>query len=136
LGVVLDASDKLDERVKSFFQLAKRQRIPERETEYEAIRKDYYRVLDNAGMQIFRQCTINFLLHYVVHLFMIRDFVFMMIYGFADEKVNQANQLYELVDRYLRKLDQELHKFKMELEADNAGITEILEKRKCAIHLN
>ncbi|KAK2096503.1 Inhibitor of growth protein 3, partial [Saguinus oedipus] len=33
------------------------------------------------------------------------------------------------VDRHLRKLDQELAKFKMELEADNAGITEILERR-------
>ena len=32
------------------------------------------------------------------------------------------------VDRYLRKLDQELSKFKMELEADHAGITEVLEK--------
>lgn len=30
----------------------------------------------------------------------------------------------------MRKLDQELAKFKMELEADNAGITEILERRK------
>ena len=26
-------------------------------------------------------------------------------------------------------MDQELHKFKMELEADNSGITEILERR-------
>ena len=34
-----------------------------------------------------------------------------------------------MVDRHLRKLDQELSKFKMELEADNAGITEILEQR-------
>ncbi|KAF3819300.1 hypothetical protein GH733_013450 [Mirounga leonina] len=34
-----------------------------------------------------------------------------------------------MVDRHLRKLDQELAKFKMELEADNAGITEILERR-------
>ena len=32
------------------------------------------------------------------------------------------------VDRYTRRLDQELAKFKMELEADNAGITEVLEK--------
>lgn len=40
-----------------------------------------------------------------------------------------ANQIYDLVDRHLRKLDQELAKFKMELEADNAGITEILESR-------
>lgn len=48
----------------------------------------------------------------------------------AEEKVNLANQIYELVDRYLRRLDQELQKFKIELEADNAGITEILERRK------
>ncbi|ESO02605.1 hypothetical protein HELRODRAFT_188772 [Helobdella robusta] len=47
----------------------------------------------------------------------------------ADEKVQLANQIYELVERHLRKLDQELSKFKMELEADNAGITEILERR-------
>ena len=46
----------------------------------------------------------------------------------ADEKVTTANHLYALVDKYLRKLEQELHKFKIELEADNAGITEILEK--------
>ncbi|XP_043944674.1 inhibitor of growth protein 3 isoform X1 [Protopterus annectens] len=47
----------------------------------------------------------------------------------ADEKVQLANQIYDLVDRHLRKLDQELSKFKMELEADNAGITEVLERR-------
>ncbi|KAJ8411402.1 hypothetical protein AAFF_G00174080 [Aldrovandia affinis] len=47
----------------------------------------------------------------------------------ADEKVQLASQIYDLVDRHLRKLDQELAKFKMELEADNAGITEILERR-------
>ncbi|OQR70600.1 inhibitor of growth protein 3-like [Tropilaelaps mercedesae] len=47
----------------------------------------------------------------------------------AEEKVQIANQIYDLVERYLRKLDQELQKFKVELEADNAGITEILEKR-------
>lgn len=35
--------------------------------------------------------------------------------------------------RYVRKLDQELHKFKMELEADHIGITEILEKRKYTV---
>lgn len=37
--------------------------------------------------------------------------------------------MYELVDKYLRRLDTELHKFKCELEADNKGITELLEKR-------
>ncbi|XP_037027856.1 inhibitor of growth protein 3 isoform X1 [Bradysia coprophila] len=47
----------------------------------------------------------------------------------ADEKVQLANQTYDLVERYLRKLDSELFKFKLELEADHNGITEILEKR-------
>lgn len=47
----------------------------------------------------------------------------------AEEKVTLANQIYDLVDRYLRRLDQELAKFKIELEADNAGITEHLERR-------
>lgn len=37
--------------------------------------------------------------------------------------------MYDLVERYLRKLDSELFKFKLELEADHNGITEILEKR-------
>lgn len=47
----------------------------------------------------------------------------------ADEKVQLANNMHELVSMYLRRLEQECHKFKMELEADHAGITEILEKR-------
>ncbi|CAG9130586.1 unnamed protein product [Plutella xylostella] len=54
----------------------------------------------------------------------------------ADEKVALANQMYELVDRYLRKLDTELHKFKCELEADNKGITELLEKRSLELDVN
>ncbi len=47
----------------------------------------------------------------------------------SSEKIGNAEDCYNLVDRYLRKLDQELHKFKLELEADNRGITEVLEKR-------
>merc|ERR1719464_1700257 len=47
----------------------------------------------------------------------------------ASEKIHIAEECYGLVDRYLRKLDQELHKFQLELEADNRGITEILEKK-------
>lgn len=46
----------------------------------------------------------------------------------AEEKVKLANEIYELVEKYLKRLDQELQKFKIELEADNAGITEILER--------
>ena len=34
------------------------------------------------------------------------------------------------MEKYLKKLEQELSKFKFELEADSAGITEILEQRE------
>ena len=47
----------------------------------------------------------------------------------ADDKVQLANGLYGVVQRFVSKLDQELLKFKIELEADNAGITEVLERR-------
>lgn len=47
----------------------------------------------------------------------------------ADEKVTIATQLQELVQRYLKRLDTDIYKFKCELEADNNGITDILEKR-------
>lgn len=44
--------------------------------------------------------------------------------------------MYDLVDRYLRRLDSELFKFKCELEADHNGITEILEKRSLELEGN
>ncbi|XP_048516063.1 inhibitor of growth protein 3 isoform X2 [Athalia rosae] len=91
---VQNSMDSLEKKVKTFFSNAKKMKPSEKEVEYETIRKDYYKTLED-----------------------------------ADEKVHLANQMYDLVDRYLRRLDQELHKFKMELEADNKGITEILEKR-------
>lgn len=46
----------------------------------------------------------------------------------SDEKVNLTTMMHDLVRRYLAKLDQEITKFKMELEADSPGVTEILEK--------
>ncbi|XP_066992429.1 inhibitor of growth protein 3 [Anabrus simplex] len=91
---VQNSMDSLEKRVKCFFGNAKKMKPSDKDNEYEIIRKDYYKTLED-----------------------------------ADEKVHLANQMYDLVDRYLRRLDQELHKFKMELEADNAGITEVLEKR-------
>ncbi|KAL1123115.1 hypothetical protein AAG570_002203 [Ranatra chinensis] len=91
---VQNSMDSLEKRVKIFFSNAKKMKPQDQEAEYEAIRKDYYKALED-----------------------------------ADEKVQLANHMYELVAKYLRRLDQETHKFKMELEADNMGITEILEKR-------
>lgn len=38
--------------------------------------------------------------------------------------VSQYNQL----DRHMRRLDQDLNRFTIELEADTAGITELLEQ--------
>ncbi|KAL1500849.1 hypothetical protein ABEB36_006275 [Hypothenemus hampei] len=90
--------DELEKRVKVFFNDCKKYQSqdihPSMETEYQSIRKEYYKTLED-----------------------------------ADEKVHLANTMYDLVDKYLRRLDSELHKFKCELEADNKGITEVLEKR-------
>lgn len=89
--------DELEKRVKVLFTDCKRypnELPPAAEAEFQSIRKEYYKTLED-----------------------------------ADEKVHLANQMYELVDKYLRRLDTELHKFKCELEADNKGITEVLEKR-------
>lgn len=72
---------------------AKKARSEEREVEFDKIKEEYRKVIEDAS-----------------------------------EKIQAAEDCYSLVDRYLRKLDEELHKFKMELEADNRGITEILEK--------
>ncbi|XP_055615912.1 inhibitor of growth protein 3 isoform X1 [Toxorhynchites rutilus septentrionalis] len=88
--------DSLDKRARTLFQQCRRGELvgTQADGEFYAIRKDYYRVLED-----------------------------------SDEKVQLAGQMYDLVDRYLRRLDSELYKFKCELEADHNGITEILEKR-------
>ena len=41
------------------------------------------------------------------------------------EETSRPNNCLNFLARYLRKLDQELHKFQLELEADNRGITEV-----------
>merc|ERR1719228_605385 len=86
--------DSLQDRQKTFFAGAAAMSATEREEQYNNIRKDYMKVVEE-----------------------------------SKEKIQIAEESYGLVDRYLRKLDQELHKFQLELEADNRGITEILEKR-------
>lgn len=91
---IQNTSDQLEEQIKTFFGNAKKMKPQEREVEYEKIRKEYYKLLDD-----------------------------------ADEKVNVAKNMHDLLERYVRKLDQELEKFKCELEADSPGITEVLEKR-------
>ncbi|XP_046674148.1 inhibitor of growth protein 3-like isoform X1 [Homalodisca vitripennis] len=91
---VQNTTESLEKRVKIFFSHANEMNPQEKDAEYNEIKKDYYKCLED-----------------------------------ADEKVQLSNQLYDLVALYLRRLEQECHKFKMELEADRAGITEILEKR-------
>jgi len=89
--------DKNWDRQKTFFSNCKdtrRFKPNEREEEYEKIRAEYKKIIED-----------------------------------ANDKVQIAEDCYTLVDRYLRKLDDELLKFKCELEADNRGITEILEKQ-------
>lgn len=48
---------------------------------------------------------------------------------YADDKVQIATQTHEIVIKLIQRLDTELEKFKLELEADHAGITEELERR-------
>lgn len=48
----------------------------------------------------------------------------------ATEKVTLANDSHEVVERYHKKLESDLLKFKLELEADYAGVTAILERRR------
>ncbi|XP_024080912.1 inhibitor of growth protein 3-like [Cimex lectularius] len=91
---VQNAMDSLEKRVRFFFSNAKKMKPAEKEAEFEAIRKDYYKPLED-----------------------------------SDEKVKLASKMYDIVARYLKRLDQETLKFKLELEADHIGITEILEKR-------
>lgn len=48
---------------------------------------------------------------------------------YADDKVHIADQMHDIMIKLVQRLDTELEKFKLELEADHAGITEELEKR-------
>lgn len=93
---VQNDTDAIDKQIKVFFAQCRRGEISgaAADTQFEAIKQDYVKVLED-----------------------------------SEEKVQLANQIYELVERYLRRLDTELLKFKCELEADNQGITELLEKR-------
>ena len=87
--------DSLDKRARIMFAQCRRGEMGgnRADEEFESIRKDYYRVLED-----------------------------------SDEKVQLAGQMYDLVNKYLRRLDDELYKFKCELEVDCNGITEKLEK--------
>ncbi|CAL4220145.1 unnamed protein product, partial [Meganyctiphanes norvegica] len=91
---IQNSSDQIEDQIKTFFGNAKKMKTPDRDVEYEKIRKEYNKLLDD-----------------------------------ADEKLNIATNMHDLLERYMRKLDQELEKFKFELEADSPGITEVLEKR-------
>ena len=86
--------DSVEKRQKQFFVKCaqdKKWKQSDREEEFNRIRKEYHKVIEEAG-----------------------------------EKVNLAEDAYSLVDKYMRKLDQELLKFKLELEADNRGKEQLL----------
>ena len=72
--------DLLSERQKTFFSNCKKAKPEEREVEFEKIKDEYRKVIEDAS-----------------------------------EKIQASEECYSLVDRYLRKLDEELHKFKSKL---------------------
>eukprot|EP00116_Pleurobrachia_bachei_P006304 sb/3466566/ len=53
---------------------------------------------------------------------------FKKIIEVSEEKVELSTTLHSSVSRYLQRLEKELAKYKSELEADNEGITEVLEQ--------
>ncbi|MCL4132786.1 UNVERIFIED_CONTAM: hypothetical protein GTU68_059458 [Idotea baltica] len=89
-----NTSEHLDEQMKSFFSNAKRMKSGEKAAAFEKIRRQYYKLLDD-----------------------------------ADEKVSIASNLHDSLERYVRRIDVEIEKFKCELEADSPGVTEVLEKK-------
>ena len=48
-ALLSDTTDNLEERVKTFFGGAKKLKPSEREQEFEAIKRDYYKTLDDSG---------------------------------------------------------------------------------------
>lgn len=46
----IDATDKLEEQVKEFFGSARKLRPVEREEVYQSMKREYFRVLEDAGM--------------------------------------------------------------------------------------
>ncbi|EDX16678.1 GD24472 [Drosophila simulans] len=93
--------------------------------------------LDKKAHMFFKQCKRDELQHESMdtEFHSLRGEYFKVMED-ADEKVAIATQIHELVERYLRRLDSELFKFKCELEADNNGITEILERRSLELDGN
>jgi inhibitor of growth protein 3 len=58
--------DSLEKRVKTFFSNAKKMKLLDKENEYELIRKDYYKTLEDAG----KVTTIN--MHRYVMVFYVK----------------------------------------------------------------
>ena len=75
--------DLLSERQKTFFANCKKTKPEEREVEFEKIKEEYRKVIEDAS-----------------------------------EKIQASEECYSLVDRYLRKLDEELHKFKSKSQVE------------------
>ncbi|XP_017042037.1 inhibitor of growth protein 3 [Drosophila ficusphila] len=93
--------------------------------------------LDKKAHMFFKQCKRDELQHESMDTeFQSLRGEYFKVMEDADEKVAIATQIHELVERYLRRLDSELFKFKCELEADNNGITEILERRSLELDGN
>lgn len=105
---VQNSTEQLKERVKLFFAEAKRQQqqpqqLSEQQQQQQQVQRqqDYGKLID--------------------------DYQETMRY--ADDKVQIAGQMHDILIKLVQRLDTELEKFKLELEADHAGITEELEKR-------
>lgn len=63
MSYLVDTTDSIEERIRTLFGNAKKLKTPERDAEYENIRKDYLKVLDDAGKTVWMILAVG-LSHY------------------------------------------------------------------------
>lgn len=124
---ILDSMDCIKKNVDNLFLKADKMNPDELDANFKAIMKEGEKSVDQSGNFL---CCILFCRS--VNDVITRAHICLKLYIFfiLEEKILLANHMHELMSKYMRRLDLELHKFKMELEADNSGITGLIEKSK------
>lgn len=108
--------DSIKKSVDNLFLNAENMDPEELDTNFSGIMKEGEKAIEQSG-NFFFFCLLFLIIH-IWHLLILED------------KVQLAGDMHELMTKYMRRLDHELNKFKMELEADNSGITGLIEKSK------
>lgn len=62
------------------------------------------------------------------------DYFILKFFFILDSKIQVAIDMQNLISKYIKRLDIELHGFKIELESDKSGITQLIEKSTSLIN--